>query len=353
MVAKTSIANKIKFQCEKNNINLDENFYAYLENKLITTNKIGRQDIYGLCENFLIPYATYNKILDYDIFMNNYYEFCSYGRGVTLVKLSLKYGSIEGNNRWDIYCNKQAETNSLDYKSKKYGMSEPEFNEYNTSRSVTKENLITRHGIELGTEKWNTYVERQSYAGCKLEYFIEKYGETVGTKKYYELNKQKAQTYENYILKYGDAGKTKWNNYIKNKQKSVIAQSLFNRLYKNITDDDKKNCYFYDMNGELKITFNNKSRRFDFCIYHKKLIIEFNGDIFHANPISHHKNDIVKYAPNSKITASEVWERDAIKNKFAEDAGYKVVVVWEYDYKKDKEKVINDLLEVIKNEPIK
>ena len=47
MVAKTTIANKIKFQCEKFNIILSDDFYNYLENILITTNKVGKQDIFG------------------------------------------------------------------------------------------------------------------------------------------------------------------------------------------------------------------------------------------------------------------------------------------------------------------
>lgn len=354
MVAKTTIANKIKFQCEKFNTILSDDFYNYLENILITTNKVGKQDIFGLCENFLIPYATYNVINDYNYFINRYYEFCKLGRGVTITKLKLKYGDNEGEVRWKAYCKKQSETNSLEYKSAKYGMTESEFTEYNLSRAVTKENLIKRHGEKLGIEKWNTYVARQSYAGCKIEYFIEKYGEIDGIKKYNDVNKQKAQSLDNFIKKYGETiGKEKWKSYIENKKKSVIAQSLFLELYKNLLDSDKNSCYFYDINNELKIINGNKSKKYDFSIISKKFIIEFNGDVYHANPIYNKADDIVKYAPKSLITASEIWKRDEQKIKFAEDAGYKVLVVWESEYKENKEKVINDLLEVINNEPIK
>ena len=108
-----------------------------------------------------------------------------------------------------------------------------------------------------------------------------------------------------------------------------------------------------DINNELKIINGNKSKKYDFSIISKKFIIEFNGDVYHANPIYNKADDIVKYAPKSLITASEIWKRDEQKIKFAEDAGYKVVVVWESEYKENKEKVINDLLEVISNEPIK
>ena len=230
----TLTSNKIKFQCEKFNIILSDDFYNYLENILITTNKVGKQDIFGLCENFLIPYATYNVINDYNYFINRYYEFCKLGRGVTITKLKLKYGDNEGEVRWKAYCKKQSETNSLEYKSAKYGMTESEFTEYNLSRAVTKENLIKRHGEKLGIEKWNTYVARQSYAGCKIEYFIEKYGEIDGIKKYNDVNKQKVLSYENFIRKYGEIeGTIKWELYLSNSRNlySSVSQELFDILY--------------------------------------------------------------------------------------------------------------------------
>lgn len=354
-MVKTSIANKIKFQCEKNNINLEEGFYVYLEKQLKTTNKICNNDIYGLCENFLIPYATYNTISDYDEFTRRYYEFCTHGRGVTITKLKLKYGDVEGLIRWNTYCNKQSETNTLDYKSKKYGMTEEEFKEYNSSRSVTKENLVKRHGIELGMKKWNAYVERQSYAGCKLEYFIEKYGEEKGTLKYNEVNKQKILSYENFIRKYGDEdGKDKWESYLSNSRNlySNISQELFDILADKLKVS-AGNCFYAKLNYEKYLYNLTKSYKYDFCLEDKKLIIEYNGDLYHANPNIYSQNDVIKLRYLERPIAKDIWDYDAIKNKFAEDAGYKVLVVWESDYKNNKEKVINELLEVINNEPIK
>ena len=233
-IIKVSVLQKLKDECEKHNINLTDEQYIQFSTDLEKRGKVSRVNVNLFCSSFLIPYATYNEICDVSYVLERYIKCNNLGFAVTEEKLKLKYGDIEGMIRWesrkskfgvtkekmiikhgleegikkwDNYCNKQAETNSLEYKSKKYGMSVDEFKEYNSSRSVTKENLIKRHGIELGTEKWNAYVERQSYAGCKLEYFIEKYGETDGTIKYKEINKQKAQTYENYIRKYGEIGR--------------------------------------------------------------------------------------------------------------------------------------------------
>lgn len=380
-IVKVPVINKLKNECGKHSISLTEEQYIQFSNYLESNNKTKRSDVNLFCSSFLIPYATYNTITDIQATIERYIKSNSLGYAVTEEKLKLKYGDIEGEKRWldkkaktghtkekmidrhgeelgiekwNSYCKKQAETNSFEYKANKYGMTEDEFKEYNKSRAVTKDNLIKRHGEEDGIKKWNDYCERQSYAGCKLEYFIEKYGVEEGTKFYNELNKTKAQTLENFTTRYGETeGKKQWNQYYKNKIKSVMAQTLFKKIYNKISSIDKESCYFYDLNSEIKITNNNNIKKFDFCIKSKKLIIEFNGDIYHANPLFHNENDIVKYAPNSNITAKMIWNRDELKNKFAEDAGYKVIVVWESDYKENKEKVINELIEAINNESTK
>ena len=52
-------------------------------------------------------------------------------RGTTLDKMIKKYGIEDGTSRWNIYCNRQKETNTLTYKREKYGWTDEEFDEYN------------------------------------------------------------------------------------------------------------------------------------------------------------------------------------------------------------------------------
>ena len=47
------------------------------------------------------------------------------------------------------------------------------------------------------------------------------------------------------------------------------------------------------------------------------------------------------------LTAKQIWAYDTERKNFLENIGYKVLTVWEYDYKLDKEKVINNLLELL------
>jgi hypothetical protein len=105
----------------------------------------------------------------------------------TIESMIKKYGEIEGRVRWEEYRRKQAETNSFEYKKKKYGWTKEKFDEYNKSRATTKKNMISRYGKEDGTKKWEEYCSRQAYAGTAKEYFVEKYGEVEGTKKYEEV----------------------------------------------------------------------------------------------------------------------------------------------------------------------
>lgn len=65
----------------------------------------------------------------------------------------------------------------------------------------------------------------------------------------------------------------------------------------------------------------------------KKIIIEINGDYVHANPRKYKEFDIIRLA-NSKYTAKEKWEYDKKRKEYLESLGYRVIIIWEEDFKK-------------------
>ena len=65
------------------------------------------------------------------------------------------------------------------------------------------------------------------------------------------------------------------------------------------------------------------------------------------NPNIYNKNDLNKTV-NRK--ASEIWNIDKIKCNFAQSNGYKIIIVWEYDYRYNKEQVIEDCIKYINEE---
>lgn len=70
-------------------------------------------------------------------------------------------------------------------------------------------------------------------------------------------------------------------------------------------------------------------RSFDFLIPSARLLVEVNGDFWHACPRFFSANDVLRY-PAGPVVASEIWQRDAVKNDMARSYGYRVAVVWEY-----------------------
>jgi len=265
----------------------------------------------------------------------------------TLERMSILYGT-NGIGKWENYREIQKHTNSKEYKN----MSTEEFNTYNKSRSVTKDNLIKRHGLKIGTYKWENYCKRQGYTNT-LEYFIEKYGIKDGTEKYNSVNKSKAHNLENYINRYGDKGAEKFKQFCEkfhtgNKSYSNISQELFDSIIDDI--EIEYNIYYATRNKEFGKynTDLGKYHMYDFVIPELKICIEFNGDVYHANPEMFTENDTPN--PHMKmLTSKEIWEFDKKKNNFIKNLGYDVIIVWERDYLNDKQQTVDKLVSYIKD----
>lgn len=102
------------------------------------------------------------------------------------------------------------------------------------------------------------------------------------------------------------------------------------------------NVYYYpDEFGKL-IKESKKYVFYDYVDTRRMVCVEFNGNWWHANPETYSPDDILMGK-----TASEIWKRDAIKLQTIEDFGFRTFVVWEKDYKKNKEEVIQTIYEEI------
>lgn len=272
--------------------------------------------------------------------------------GFTKKKAIEMYGEQHGLIKWNEYCRKQAETNTFEYKKEKYGMTESEFKQYNLSRSVTLENLIKRHGKQLGTKKWKDYCEAQAYSGCSIEYFKEKYGDVEGEEFYKNLCKRKAITLENMISIYGvDEGTKRYNSKMENTKSffSSMSQDLFFEIAKNFNGNE---IYYANINGGKEYgVYDSKQKKYYFYDYVDitlKRCIEFNGDVFHANPEMFTSTD----TPNfyyKELTSEKIWEADKRKiDCLYEERGIDTFVVWERDYNSNKQDVIDRCIKFLK-----
>ena len=84
--------------------------------------------------------------------------------------------------------------------------------------------------------------------------------------------------------------------------------------------------------------------KYDLLLKQHNVIIEYNGDYWHCNPIKYKDNYLNK---KKNKFAYELWEYDKQKKELAEKNGYKLFTIWETDYMFNKEeeikKIINNL----------
>lgn len=193
----------------------------------------------------------------------------------------------------------------------KYVTKYPTKIEYYLHRGFTKE-----QAIEMISERQKTFI---------LEKLINKYGEDKA-KIIYNKRQEKwmKSLHENGNLKSGY---------------SLVSQELFNKINDYFID----NSFQYMIkNGEFIIS----KYSVDFIDHNTNRIIEFNGDLYHANPEIFKPFD--KPNPwNKNLLAESIWEKDDIRNKLMESLGYQVLVVWESEYRKNSEQILEKCIDFI------
>ncbi len=87
--------------------------------------------------------------------------------------------------------------------------------------------------------------------------------------------------------------------------------------------------------GEKMLKISSKKRiMLDFTYQNK--VIEFFGDYWHANPLKY----MAEQKIFRKILAVDKWQSDKERLEFIKNSGYSVLVVWENDYRKNPEQVV-------------
>lgn len=135
-----------------------------------------------------------------------------------------------------------------------------------------------------------------------------------------------------------------------------------NALHKKLEDNDARISHYEKIFKHSKIGYISKGQRevyeillsnnligfvldgilenmkIDVINYDKKIAIEYNGDYYHCNPRTWKPDD---YNKSIKMTASEKWANDRKRRFGLLNRGYRVIVIWENEWRKNKEKYIN------------
>lgn len=268
-----------------------------------------------------------------------------------------KHGKDKGKEEYEKYKKFLGEKNTFEYKHKVHGWSKDDFDTFNKKRAVTLENLIIKHGDLIGRKKYNDYVEKQRYVGISEDYFIEKLGEVDGKKRFKEVCDKKAHNLKNYERIYGSktAAKEKLKDFFTKIENNEFSSSVEQEFIVDLLITMEKD-YSLKFSKVYSIIHGNqygvwskrleKLIKMDLVILDLDVCIEFNGNYWHCNPEMYTENFV---HPNLKMNAADIWERDDKRYQDIAEHGMHVKVIWEKDYKNNRDKIIKDTIEWIHN----
>lgn len=199
--------------------------------------------------------------------------------------------------------------------------------------------LINKYGVE--------HIAQHDDFKVNLDFYIKKFGEIEGKKKYEELCYEKGKTLRlsYYVELFGeDEGLLKYQERIK--KSSNFKRSSVSNL----------SVIFAKLLDELQIQYEQEfviqesiyTRIYDFKI--NNLLIELNGDFWHANPNKYNADDILNF-PGGNVIASNLWKKDEFKKELALLNGFDIIYFWENELNNSKKlkEIKNKINEICKN----
>jgi G:T-mismatch repair DNA endonuclease (very short patch repair protein) len=263
-----------------------------------------------------------------------------YNLGMSLPELSEKYGISVGS----IY----RLFNSIQFKTRSVVESCTD-----SKKKKTKGTLMEKYGVEHNFQngvlrkKWETRlfetegitnvfqresVKTKSRKTLKENYGVEHPMLIAGIKDVIKLN----------CLESWGVSHPMMLSVVREKQRSNVKHNKLTKIHKFVND------LLNDNGIETQIEYplsNPKSTYFyDILMVGTNKIIEVNGDFWHFNPLLYKENDVVSIPGNPEFLVKDKWGYDKEKNDFAISKNFTVLVVWEYDLKKNKEETINKIL---------
>ena len=208
------------------------------------------------------------------------------------------------------------------------------------AKSAVKDRLTT-----VNLEYWirKGYSEEDAKSMLKdrqttfnLDKCIKKYGAEEGHKRWIERqSKWQNSLMENGSIKCGY---------------SKISQDLFFEILKTYNYESLEDIFFSTKNREFFISIKNIGFfTYDFTDRKRNKMIEYNGDLYHANPKIFGPNEFPHpYLKENGPSSQEIWNRDKLKIEIANSKGFDVLTVWDSEYRSDKQKVIKKCLDFLK-----
>jgi very-short-patch-repair endonuclease len=208
--------------------------------------------------------------------------------------------------------------------------------------------ILKKHGIKIKniSEAVSQKSVRDKYkTTCLLKYGSENVSgvETIKNKKkatflenygvdnVFKTEKFKTEINKIMLEKYGVKRTNNWE-ILTEEQKNDRIKKL--NSGSNVSNLEKRIGYTLDnLNIKFETQYLINRFSYDYYINDINLLIEVNGDFWHANPIKYLPDDILPFPKSIEIKAKDLWLKDKRKNELAIKNGFNIVTIWEMDIK--------------------
>lgn len=113
---------------------------------------------------------------------------------------------------------------------------------------------------------------------------------------------------------------------------SKISQELFDILNEMVVDN--KHFRYATNGGEYKISRKEGGVwMYDFVCLDRNKIIEYQGDMYHANPKIYEEHEYPHPFRKNK-TSKEIWDHDKKKKMRANEEGFEVLYIWDSEFRR-------------------
>jgi len=235
----------------------------------------------------------------------------------------LKKNNLEKYGVENVFQLEEVKEKSKQTKLEKYG------DENYSNRELSKETIKEKYG---------------SHSNLFQQIIIPKLQEKYGVDNVFQLEEVKEKSKQTLIEKYGVSNISKIEEIISNKRKYFYKKyGVINPLLlKQNRPKNRKNKLQIKIENilkDLKIKFEPEFKIgnyfVDIYIPENKIVLEINGDFWHANPLKYLPEDIVMIpGTNGKgVMVIDLWKKDLKKMNYVknDERCEEYIILWEYD----------------------
>lgn len=201
------------------------------------------------------------------------------------------------------------------------------------TKELKKQTCQKKYGVDNPSQA-------QEIKNKKEQAALDKYG-VVNV---FQAEEIKQKSRETCLEKYGCEQVGRLSEFRSKGKRSKFHQQIEHILEKyNITYESEVGNKFKTYNYYYNKDY---SPIVDILIEDYKIVIECQGDFWHANPIKYKESDTFDTFEGRK-TAKELWQRDKARKEQIESFGYIVIVIWESELNHNRQDVEKSILNAI------